>query len=119
MIRNISEDWDRIGNSMNRRAGEDDSAEIQDLLKAVRGVQAALQTMSRVTVTRTTLRSAVEETLVPILQERGPELFPGWRAAPVGEGEVAPGSGIGVEDRLRGFEERIEKLVEAESELHS
>jgi len=104
---------------MNRRTGEDDSAEIQDLLKAVRGIQAALQTMSRVTVTRTTLRSAVEETLVPILQERGPELFPGWRAAPVGEGEVAPGSGIGVEDRLRGFEERIEKLVEAESELHS
>jgi chromosome segregation ATPase len=117
MIRNISEDWDRIGNSMNRRAGDDDSAEIQDLLKAVRGVHAALQTMSRVTVTRTTLRSAVEETLVPILEERGPQLIPGWRASQAGA--LAPASDVGVEERLRSFEERIERLVEAESELQS
>jgi chromosome segregation ATPase len=117
MIRNISEDWDSIGNSVNRRAGEDDSGEIQDLLKAVKGVQAALQVISRVNVTRTTLRSAVEETLVPILEKRGPELLGRWRPAAGGEAGVV--SEVAVEERLRGFEERIERLVEAETELQS
>jgi DNA repair exonuclease SbcCD ATPase subunit len=111
MIRNISEDWDKIGGSVNRRAGDDGADEIQDLLQAVRGVQAALQAMSRVSVTRTTLRSAVEETLVPIIRDRGPELFASLRGGPVPQGEV--------EERLRGFEERIERLVEVESELQS
>ena len=41
----------------------------------------------------------------------------GWRATRAGE--VGSASEVDVEERLRGFEERIERLVEAESELQS
>lgn len=140
MIHRIGEEWERIGESFRQREVTE-PVEIEKVLGAVEGVRDALRVMCQVSVTRTTLRSAIQEALVPILREHGPVLFPDLfrevaelrdRVTSIAsapevldyrelETVAAPVAGTAmpaeVALRLEGFEERIQRLIEQGEEV--
>ena len=60
MIENVGKEWDRIDQALTR-GGELPPKELKALLESVKAVRGVLQRMSQVSVTRTTLKSAVRE----------------------------------------------------------
>jgi len=75
MMENVSEQW----NEIERRVpadGDSDSEQLQDIVQQVGGVRDLLKKMCRASVTRTTLKAAVREALVPVIREHRDELFP-------------------------------------------
>ncbi|HVR74132.1 MAG TPA: hypothetical protein VMT52_07365 [Planctomycetota bacterium] len=135
MIHRIGEEWERIGESFRQREATE-PVEIEKVLGAVEGVRDALRVMCQVSVTRTTLRSAIQDALVPILREHGPALFPdlfrevaGLRdqvtsfagasealecrdLGTAGDPVVGAAMPAEVAMKLEGFEERIQRLIE-------
>jgi chromosome segregation ATPase len=107
MINKITEEWETVGGAMTRKE-LDDSADLKAVLHAIQGVQSALRQMSQVSVTRTTLRSAVKD----CLRENPSELLP--LAAPRESEGPLPSE---VATRLDDFRERLERLSEREGEL--
>jgi chromosome segregation ATPase len=107
MINKITEEWERVGDSLPRK-DLDESADLKAVLQAIRGVQSALRQMSQVTVTRTTLKNAVKD----CLRENSSEIAP-WASPPAG-GEALPAD---IAARLEGFEARLERLSEKEGDL--
>ena len=75
MIRRIAEQWDEVEEGI-RPVGSADTDELRAILGQIGGVRDALRTMCRVSVTRTSLKNAVREALLPVIQEHRDELFP-------------------------------------------
>lgn len=76
MINRVSEDWREVERAA-RTAGNMSADQVDSLMRSISAVTAALRKMCEVSVTRTTLAAAVKEALPPILQDGGPQLFPG------------------------------------------
>ena len=76
MIKKISEQWDGMEEDLDR-LGNSDGPQLQSVARKVGDVREALQSMCKASVTRTTLKDAVREVLVALIEERGGELFSG------------------------------------------
>ncbi len=76
MIKKISEQWDGMEEDLDR-LGDSDGPQLQSVARKVGDVREALQSMCKASVTRTTLKDAVREMLVALIEERGGELFSG------------------------------------------
>ena len=76
MIKKISEQWDGMEEDLDR-LGNSDGPQLQSVARKVGDVREALQSMCKASVTRTTLKDAVREMLVALIEERGGELFSG------------------------------------------
>ena len=76
MIKKISEQWDGMEEALDR-LGNSDGPQLQSVARKVGDVREALQSMCKASVTRTTLKDAVREVLVALIEERGGELFSG------------------------------------------
>ena len=76
MIKKISEQWDGMEEDLDR-LGNSDGPQLQSVARKVGDVREALQSMCKASVTRTTLKDAVRELLVALIEERGGELFSG------------------------------------------
>lgn len=71
MIENIGKEWDRVNHALTR--GESlPPQELRALRESVQGIREVLKQMCQVSVTRTTLKSAVREALVAVLKEEAP-----------------------------------------------
>ena len=76
MIKKISEQWDGMEEDLDR-LGNSDGPQLQSVARKVGDVREALQSMCKASVTRTTLKDAVRDVLVALIEERGGELFSG------------------------------------------
>ena len=76
MIKKISEQWDGMEEDLDR-LGNSDGPQLQSVARKVGDVREALQSMCKASVTRTTLKDAVREVLVALIEERGGELLSG------------------------------------------
>lgn len=118
MIKKMSEEWGRVEESLPPERPMD-PAELQHVIRAIEGVRDALRTMSQVSVTRTTLKSAVREALFPLLKEHAGELFPNPNPNPNIVSTSAAVFPEAVSAQLESFEERIHRLLEAKDEIQS
>src|SRR5690606_21898595 len=112
--------------------------ELETILRQVVGVRDVLRKMCQVSVTRTSLREAVREALLPILREHRDELFPelaeiqkrldaveayeAVHGAPAAAADRPASDGAAPDafrreffERLAGFESRIEQLAAIEA----
>jgi len=131
MINKLSEDWNRIEDDVTRSEDATDSEGLKTILRQMVGVRDALKQLGRVNVTRTSLKSAVREALLPLIEEHKDELFPELaelrrrlEAGEIGAADVpaivepsAPAVPEELRDRLAGFEERIRNLAAVEVDL--
>jgi chromosome segregation ATPase len=138
MIKKISEDWSGIEQSAKRLSarggigdlGGGDEHELQGVLQEIAGVHSVLREMCRVSVTRATLRSALKEALLPLIEEHKYELFPELadlaeirerleRAAGALPPDSASGATVPAEltAQMAGFEERLGRLADLEGEV--
>ena len=120
MIHKISKEWGEVEEASRRLDGSE-SEDVQRMLSAVAGVRDALKQMCDVSVTRTTLKDAVKESLLTIIRENRDELFPELAevrarldAAPASGVEALDGADFampeGVRERLDSFEDRLSRL---------
>ena len=91
MIKKISEQWDGMEEDLDR-LGNSDGPQLQSVARKVGDVREALQSMCKASVTRTTLKDAVREVLVALIEERGGELFSGLEGSQ--DGQMASASDI-------------------------
>ena len=123
MINKLSEQWNRLEERVGGvTSGE--SQEAEGLLGQVASVREILQKMCEVSVTRTSLKEAIREALLPIVRQYRDELFPELvelrrRLEASGEDPAAldvyrgesPRLADDVAVRLEGFEQRISELA--------
>ena len=76
MIKKISEQWDGMEEDLDR-LGNSAGPQLHSVARKVGDVREAMQSMCKASVTRTTLKEAVREVLVALIEERGGELFSG------------------------------------------
>lgn len=154
MINKAEGDWGRLedvvrsgttGDSRDGDSRDGDSLDREAVLKGIAGVRDVLKRMCQVSVTRSSLREAVREAILPILQEHREDLFPeiaelrelrdlaSARATEPNSGppaEVAgllgtntdtdtdTGTGSGdVARRLEDFEARVQRLARLEDDV--
>jgi hypothetical protein len=134
MINKIAEQWSKI--EVGVQGGEGEAEDLRQLLRQMVGVRDVLKRMCEVSVTRTSLKSAVREALLPIIQEHRDELFPELvelrnRLAAGGNGlsgvleletppdhaATAPAFPEELRVRLEAFEARIRRIAEIEESL--
>lgn len=137
MINKVSEEWSQVNGGLEGMS-QPESEDLERILGQVRGVRSVLKRMCDVSVTRTSLKSAVREALLPIIREHRDELFPEivelrerLAASDGGKeslesmrdladiGEASGEATREFRDRLAGFESRIERLAEMESRIRS
>ena len=75
MIQKISDQWDGVEKDVDR-VGSPEGQQLEAVAQKVKDVRTALHTMCQASVTRTTLKEAVREVVVSLIEERGDELFP-------------------------------------------
>ena len=112
MIKKISEQWDGMEKDLDRLESSDEP-QLESVAQKVGDVRTALQNMCKASVTRTTLREAVREVLVALIEERGGELFSGL-AQSQGQQE-RPASGVA--ELKESVDELRAKLVAIESRV--
>jgi len=135
MINKARGRWQEVEHSAQRLKKRGDAEPSDGVLREIAGVREVLQHMCQASVTRTSLREAVREVLLPLLREHRDELVETGGGAGEGAGSTveapAPllGSGSsgggastmpeGVLHRLDSFEERIRRLAALDAEMLS
>ncbi len=80
MINRLSDEWKRVESRVADEASEGstepDVQDVSEILQQIGGVREVLKKMCQVSVTRTTVRKAVRDALIPVLKEHKAELFP-------------------------------------------
>ena len=79
MIQKVSDQWDGVEKDVDR-IGSAGREQLESVARKVKDVRAALQSMCQASVTRTTLKEAVREAVLSLVEERGDELFPELKA---------------------------------------
>ncbi len=120
MINKVQQDWEKLGQALERTSGSD--LEVREVLKHIGGVREVLKRMCQVSVTRTSLKNAVRDALLPVLHEHRDELFPelqDFAAVKAGlsrqKGAAAPSLTPELRGKILRFEERISQLTELQS----
>ena len=72
MINKISEEWSKIEQDL----AKGESQELEKVREQILGVETTLKRMCQVSVTRTTVKNAIREALLPVIKEYRDELFP-------------------------------------------
>ena len=120
MIQKISDQWDGVEKDVDR-VGSPEGQQLEAVAQKVKDVRTALQTMCQASVTRTTLKEAVREVVVSLIEERGDELFPELKdlrgrlaQADAGQGSTAASSAgvAGVRESVDELRARLD-LIEA------
>ena len=111
MIQKISDQWDGVEKDVDR-VGSPEGQQLEAVAQKVKDVRTALQTMCQASVTRTTLKEAVREVVVSLIEERGDELFPELkdlqgRLAQAGAGQ---GSTTALSGDVAGVRESVDEL---------
>ena len=146
MIDKASEDWDQVKGSLARNRGQIDQRLTEPAVKAndfekvvlrqIGGVRDVLKKMCQVSVTRTTLRKAVREALMPLIDEHRDELFPEfaelaelkrsvernraqYKKARLGFFRRAPKVPDEVREQLEEFEAKLSRIFELEANLET
>jgi chromosome segregation ATPase len=146
MINKASEDWDQVERSLTRHRGHVDQRLTEPAVKAkdfekvvmkqIGGVREVLKRMCEVSVTRTTVKKAVRDALMPLIREHREELFPelaelaelkrsierneaSYKKATIGFFRRAPRVPDEVREQLEEFEERLRRISELEKNLES
>ncbi len=144
MIDKASEDWDQVKGSLARNRGQIDQRLTEPAVKAndfekvvlkqIGGVRDVLKKMCQVSVTRTTLRKAVREVLMPLIDEHRDELFPEfaeldelkrsvernrakYKRATIGFFRRAPKVPDEVREQLQEFEDKLRRIAVLEEIL--
>ncbi|MBN1443817.1 MAG: hypothetical protein JXA90_13990 [Planctomycetes bacterium] len=129
MIHKVSEQWNKIEGDA-KQVEKPETEELERVLGQIRSVSKVLKRMCEVSVTRTSLKNAVREALLPIIREHRDELFPEIaeinelkRRLAIAESEAAasaaaqPALPPEFRERLESFESRIAKIAELETRI--
>ena len=125
MIQKISDQWDGVEKDVDR-VGSPEGQQLEAVAQKVKDVRTALHTMCQASVTRTTLKEAVREVVVSLIEERGDELFPELKdlrgrltQADAGQGSTAASSAgvAGVRASVDELRARLDSIEARAGEL--
>ncbi|MCH2583106.1 MAG: hypothetical protein MK133_18135, partial [Planctomycetes bacterium] len=125
MIQKISDQWDGVEKDVDR-VGSPEGQQLEAVAQTVKDVRTALHTMCQASVTRTTLKEAVREVVVSLIEERGDELFPELKdlqgrlaQAEAGQGstEVSSAGVAGVRESVDERRARLDSIEARAGEL--
>ena len=125
MIQKISDQWDGVEKDLTR-VGNPEGQQLEAVAQKVKDVRRALHTMCQASVTRATLKEAVREAVVSLIEERGDELFPELKDlrgrladAAAGQGSTAASSAdvAGVSESVDELRARLDSIEARAGEL--
>ena len=125
MIQKISDQWDGVEKDLTR-VGNPEGQQLEAVAQKVKDVRRALHTMCQASVTRATLKEAVREVVVSLIEERGDELFPELKDlrgrladAAAGQGSTAASSAdaAGVSESVDELRARLDSIEARAGEL--
>lgn len=109
MIKKISGQWDGVEKEMEGIGGQE-RKQLQAVALKVNDVRQALHSMCKASVTRSTLKDAVREAVLDLIQERGDELFSGLTGLPPERAEAQPDFAAASADQVAEMRESVERL---------
>ena len=111
MIQKISDQWDGVEKDVDR-VGSPEVQQLEAVAQKVKDVRTALQTMCQASVTRTTLKEAVREVVVSLIEERGDELFPELKdlQGRLAQADAGQGSTTALSGGVAGVRESVDEL---------
>ena len=111
MIQKISDQWDGVEKDVDR-VGSPEVQQLEAVAQKVKDVRTALQAMCQASVTRTTLKEAVREVVVSLIEERGDELFPGLKdlQGRLAQADAGQGSTTALSGGVAGVRESVDEL---------
>ncbi len=111
MIQKISDQWDGVEKDVDR-VGSPEVQQLEAVAQKVKDVRTALQTMCQASVTRTTLKEAVREVVVSLIEERSDELFPELKdlRGRLAQADAGQGSTTALSGGVAGVRESVDEL---------